>query len=223
MAQTLAKGPLLSDYPPFFGTTFFFFQITSDHFTWDRQQLARSVWRSGNSPCYLVAGWPSLLLEITTCVIIAPVKFSGIRRKSKSTKLCCLVGSGLLYMDHPKDQSLCLVDWTSWGETFSSHSVRWSDGFRWRCRPGDASGLGTDAEWSDGTSRAVGPCRGADGADGWCWWIFIVWISGWGMWRCHWFVGFPVCEWRRFFVEYLQVCLTMDAFERNQLPCPPRA
>ena len=34
-------------------------------------------------------------------------------RKSKSTKLCPLVGSGILYMDHPKDQPLCLVDWTS--------------------------------------------------------------------------------------------------------------
>ena len=28
-------------------------------------------------------------------------------------KLCPLVGSGILYMDHPKDQPLCLVDWTS--------------------------------------------------------------------------------------------------------------
>ena len=29
--------------------------------------------------------------------------------KSKSTKLCPLVGSGILYMNHPKDQPLCLV------------------------------------------------------------------------------------------------------------------
>ena len=34
-------------------------------------------------------------------------------RKSQSTKLCPLVGSGILYMDHPKNQPLCLVDWTS--------------------------------------------------------------------------------------------------------------
>ena len=33
-------------------------------------------------------------------------------RKSKPTKLCPLVGSGILLMDHPKDQPLCLVDWT---------------------------------------------------------------------------------------------------------------
>ena len=33
--------------------------------------------------------------------------------KSKSTKLCPLVGSGILYTDHPKDQPLCLVNWTS--------------------------------------------------------------------------------------------------------------
>ena len=33
-------------------------------------------------------------------------------RKSKSTKLCPLVGSGILFMDHPKGQPLCLVGWT---------------------------------------------------------------------------------------------------------------
>ena len=33
----------------------------------------------------------------------------SIPRKSKPTKLCPLVGSGIRLMDHPKDQPLCLV------------------------------------------------------------------------------------------------------------------
>ena len=36
-----------------------------------------------------------------------------IPRKSKPTKLCHLVGSGILCMNHPKHQPLCLVGWTS--------------------------------------------------------------------------------------------------------------
>ena len=35
-------------------------------------------------------------------------------QRSIFAHLCPLVGSGILYMDHPKDQPLCLVDWTSW-------------------------------------------------------------------------------------------------------------
>ena len=47
-----------------------------------------------------------------------------VPRKSKSTKLCPLVGSGILLMDHPKDHSLIFFVW-SWTPRVISESLFW--------------------------------------------------------------------------------------------------
>jgi len=56
-------------------------------------------------------------------VVFCRKRIKTISQEVQKTKLCPLVGSGILYLDHPKDQPLCLVGWTS--RDCTNLSPRW--------------------------------------------------------------------------------------------------
>ena len=58
----------------------------------------------------------------TAQLLFAEEESKRFPKKSENQTACPLVGSGILYLDHPKDQPLCLVDWTSrdWNQLVTS-------------------------------------------------------------------------------------------------------